>query len=333
MNISDDVSRARRAYLLVATVIPMALTVVAVALMLVWLPSLPDPVATHWGISGGPDGFGPAWLIPLMTGVVGLAIAVLFGLIGARGGGWGPVMRFLGAMALATSSLLLTMITLTVAMQRGLADAQDAPGILVPVLFGAGACALGGIVGWFTQPAVSVLTKPASPVTGLALQPSERAVWVRTTTMAPGGTVTTAVATAVLVVLAIAFAVTGDELWLLMAGLAVLFAVLIAATLVFRVRVSDQGLRVASSLGIPFWQIPLDEISAVEVVQVQPMADFGGWGFRFGLDGRFGVVLRAGAALQVARTHGRVFTVTVSDAETGAALLQGLRARAEKPRR
>ena len=57
------------------------------------------------------------------------------------------------------------------------------------------------------------------------------------------------------------------------------------------------------------------------------MAEFGGWGYRVGRGGRVGVVLRTGEALQVQRTGGRAFVVTVDDAATGAALLNTLAAR------
>ena len=39
-------------------------------------------------------------------------------------------------------------------------------------------------------------------------------------------------------------------------------------------------------------------------------------------------MLRTGPGIRVTRTNGKIFTVTVDDAETGAALLDGLAARA-----
>ena len=66
--------------------------------------------------------------------------------------------------------------------------------------------------------------------------------------------------------------------------------------------------------------------------RVDPAAEFGGWGFRLGLDGRFGIVLHAGEAIQVERRHGRPLVVTVDDAQTGAGLLAALVARAQTAR-
>jgi len=74
-------------------------------------------------------------------------------------------------------------------------------------------------------------------------------------------------------------------------------------------------------MGWPRIEIPAAEIASVRAVRVDPFAEFGGWGYRFGVDGRRGVVLRAGDALEVARTNGRVFVVTVDDAATAASVL------------
>ncbi|MGO1855147.1 MAG: DUF1648 domain-containing protein, partial [Microbacteriaceae bacterium] len=54
---SDDVRRARRAFLLVGFVAPIVIAAIALTLILIWLPELPEQVVTHWG-SDGPDGFG-----------------------------------------------------------------------------------------------------------------------------------------------------------------------------------------------------------------------------------------------------------------------------------
>ena len=132
----------------------------------------------------------------------------------------------------------------------------------------------------------------------------------------------------VLAVAAIATAVTGGEVWWILAIVAVLFIVLLATMGIFRVRVSDAGLQVSSPLGIPRFVVPLDEVETVSVVEVQPLAQFGGYGVRLGLDGRFGVVLHGGEGIQVVRRSGKTFVVAVDDAEMGAALLQALALRA-----
>ena len=93
-------------------------------------------------------------------------------------------------------------------------------------------------------------------------------------------------------------------------------------------RADESGLTVASVAGFPRFRVPLDEIAAARSTTIEPMGDFGGWGIRSGLDGRFGVVLRRGPAHEVERTNGRRFVVTVAGADTAAALLQALVERA-----
>jgi hypothetical protein len=329
--VRDDVRRARRAYLVAATWIPLAITTIAVGLMLAWLPELPATVAIHWGPGGAPDGFGPAWSSPLLAAVLGYGLAALFGgtaATAARAGEWGPTLRFLGALALGLSLFLMTLITGTMAAQRGLSDAADAPTIVLPFAIAAGAGVVGGTIAWFVQPAVAVSGGTvAAPAAALELAPDERAVWLRTATMARPAVVAATGVAILMAVLAVVAGLTGGAMWGLFAGLALLFSVLAATTCVFRVRVSDTGLHVRSIAGLPRFAVPMEDVGAVSVVMVQPMAQFGGWGMRAGLDGRFGLVLRAGEAIQVDRRQGRTFVVTVDDAATGAAVLTALAAR------
>ena len=330
MTCPTELRRARRTYVAVAAVVPLLLSALSVALMLAWLPDMPASIAVSWDAEGVADDFGPAWLTPLMIAGLGLLLAAMFGaigLLGSRGGQWGPTNRFLGALALATSAFLLMLVTWSYGAQRGLSDAHASPdiGIALPVALG---CAIiGGVVGWFSQPSVAVSRDTATEADPLPLEPGERAVWLHTATMAPPAMIAVIGAIALLAALAVVFAVTGTGMWMLMAGMAALLAVVAAAIFVFRVRVSEEGLRVASSVGVPRWIIPLIDVANVEVIDVSPLPQFGGWGIRIGLDGRFGIVLRTGTAIQVTRVDGRRFVVTVADAHTGASLLAALHRR------
>ncbi|MBW8732107.1 MAG: DUF1648 domain-containing protein [Terrabacter sp.] len=60
---------------------------------------------------------------------------------------------------------------------------------------------------------------------------------------------------------------------------------------------------------------------------VSPLGDFGGWGWRIGVDGRRGYVTRAGEALVVHRIREPDVVVTVDDADEAAAVLNTLAAR------
>lgn len=106
-------------------------------------------------------------------------------------------------------------------------------------------------------------------------------------------------------------------------------AAAVVSTLAFHVRVDATGLTVNSIVGLPRVHVPLRDIASVEAVDVNPMGEFGGWGLRWAPGGGFGVVLRSGPGIRVHRTNGKVVTVTVEDAATGAALLGALTARAK----
>ncbi len=43
--------RARLAFFLVAVILPVVITAIAVVVLLTWLPALPPEVATHWGLN------------------------------------------------------------------------------------------------------------------------------------------------------------------------------------------------------------------------------------------------------------------------------------------
>lgn len=328
-----DIRTARRRFLLVGVLAPVLLTVVAVTLMLAWLPAMPPSIATHWGVGGQPDGFGPAWLPPLLTAVIGLglpALAAAIVLPPAREGEWGPVMRSLGALSLGTVAFLAVLATWTFGMQRGLDDPQAAPDVLVPIIASFAAGAVAGTLGWLAQPRVAVSGGTRGSVrqaSALALAPGERAVWVRTTSMGRGGMIAIVAGILVLAGTTVVVALTGSGVWGITAAVTALLIVLSVTTFVLRVRVDETGLTVRSPLGVPRFHVPLGEVAAVEATVVNPLAQFGGWGIRSGLDGRFGVVLHSGEALQVRRVDGRVFVVTVDDADTAAALLEALAAR------
>jgi hypothetical protein len=335
---NDDIRRTRTAFIWVGVVVPLVILAAATAVIAAWLPELPDPVATHWG-SEGVDGFSPPWMYIVLTLGFGGGLVLVLGLLAMFAhrlpqsstkpqlGPWGPTTRFLAGTNLGLSLLIATIGLAGTGIQRGLADAADAPGIGGWTLLGLGLLIAGAGVGWFLQPA-----NPAYPAVEadsaatIPLASSERAAWFGTAVMTRTGIVFLSVALAVLALLTVFFAVRGEPSWWILAATTLLIAVLMAAMLVFRVRVNANGLRVRSLIGWPNTRIPLERIERVETVQIDPMREFGGWGWRLGLDGRRGVVLRAGDALQVTHSGGRVFVVTIDGAAEAAAVLETLRA-------
>jgi hypothetical protein len=325
---ADTHPRAVRRFVIVALVLPAMLAVIGAGIQLALLPRMPETIAVHWS-GGRPDGFAPAWTQPLATIGLGFGVAALIALTtlpGLRRGHGGVTYRLMGAAAAASSALLVVAFTSTFAMQAGEADAAAAPSVWAPLLGSLIAGAVVGIAAWLVQPADEGIRGETAAARALELGPSERAVWLRTVTIAPAAALGIAAAVAVLIVSAVFAWVAGAPLgaaWTLTVVAAVLL-VAAATTLGFRVGVDESGLRVESVLGVPRFRVPLDQIRSAACVEIDPMGEFGGWGLRVSVDGRFGVVLRRGTAIEVTRRTGRRFVVTVDDAATGAALLEAL---------
>lgn len=319
--VGHDVRRARRAFLVVGLVVPILIAAAGAAFLFAWLPDLPERIVTHWG-SGGPDGFaGPMLLIWMQLGLgVTLPLLMTIPVLLMMRSAWGPVCRLLAATSLGTAALIAVSSVGSAAMQRESVDVGFGIGTVISMAV-AGMVLL-GVIGWFMQPRVTTST-PSEPdaTRRLPLAAGERAAWFGTAAMARPGVI----ALVISVLLLIATTAWTMELdpgagWLL-AVVTLLVIALILTTLVFRVRANASGLRVRSIAGWPRWDIPASDIAEVKVVQVNPMAEFGGWGLRIAVDGRRGIVLRTGEALQVTRTTGRVFVVTIDDARTAASVL------------
>lgn len=270
----------------------------------------------------------------MTTAVVGIGVPLLLSasaLNGLRRGDRGAAYRFMGALAAAMSVFIGTLVAGSVLIQRGLSDAAEAPSILPSLLLSGVLGVALGVVAWFVQPAEHASRGAVEVVAALdpPLGADERAVWLRTVRLGRSGLIVLASALLILILVAvITLAVSGSAAATVITVIVVvLMAATIAATSVFHVRVDADGLTVTSATGFPRVHVPLEDIQRVEVVEVVPMAEFGGWGLRWAPGGGFGVVMRSGSGIRVHRAGGRVFTVTVDDAESGAALLEALRVR------
>lgn len=339
---AERAARARASARWVGLIIPLAVLLIAAGVVLAWLPEVPDPSAIHWSGDGPPDGFGPAWL-NLLPIVIGLALVLLFAWLpgvlskvhletpgpAALTSGQlsaAATERLLAAVSLGLSVLMGSVALAAVASQRGLADAADAADIMPATAIAGAAALLLFVIGWLVQPKAPEPAASDSTPADLALAPTERAAWFGSVSIARSGRMTLGIGMISVIALT-AFIVARDPeagaAWL-MVGTTILMLALIGLCLAFRVRVSAAGLQVRSVVGWPRFRIRLSEIEKVEVVDVDPFRDFGGWGWRIAVDGRRGVVLRAGRALQVTRS-GRRFVVTVDGAEDAAAVLKELR--------
>ncbi|CAH0232920.1 hypothetical protein SRABI76_02800 [Microbacterium oxydans] len=330
-----DVRRARRAFWWVGVIVPFAMIILSSLVIAAWMPEIPDPSAIHWG-TDGVDGFGPRWtnlavLIGFGGGMVTLfTLIALFAHRMPDAGGdrlpsrpqWSATARFLGASNMGIAALLSTVALAAVGAQRGLANAADTPDIGFWVFVGLVAMVGLGVAAWALQPAVVVAgDESAAEAAPMPLAAEERAVWIRTVSIARSGLIVLGVAVFLSIATAVVLLARDVGAGWFTLAVAVFLVLVTATTLTFRVRASASGLLVRSAVGWPRIEIRAADIAHVRAVHVDPFAEFGGWGYRIATDGRRGVVLRGGSAIEVTRTNGRRFVVTVDDAETGAAVL------------
>ncbi|WP_175985795.1 DUF1648 domain-containing protein [Microbacterium tenebrionis] len=172
-----DVRRSRTAFIRVGVIAPFALLALAAVVVLAWLPELPDPIATHWG-TDGVDGFLPrATFLPVLLAVCGglLLFDVLLAVVSPRMPqssakppvrAWSATSKLLGAMNLGLGAGFALLLLSTDGIQRGLADAADAPDIGGWAALAVPAMVVFAVVGWFLQP-----TSPDyGPVAAAALE-------------------------------------------------------------------------------------------------------------------------------------------------------------------
>ena len=303
---------------------PALVVAVALALALAWRPDLPDPVAIHWG-PDGTDGYSP--VLPFVLAMLALiaAGAVAFWALGTFLGRAAMTRRLANGTAVGYSVFLASVLLTTLEAQRGLIDASAAAvGDAALTLSLVAACVTGAIAAALTPPDPARPTSAAVPADArtLPLGEQEQAVWVRDV----GRRSSVPLVAGAVVFGCFIGAATG--LWLFAAVLALAISLLLVTMLLWDVTVSSTGMTARSLLGRPRVHVPLDEVERAEVIEIDPLREFGGWGLRTGVDGRTGIVLRKGPAIEVHRTGGRVVVVTVEDAATGVALLNTLAARA-----
>jgi hypothetical protein len=179
------------------------------------------------------------------------------------------------------------------------------------------------VAGWFLIPVWrAALAAVPSDAPRIPIGPGERVVWTRS--------VATASATVAVLVggigVTVLIGLIGRQWWVLVLGLAL--AVLVLLMFSIAVTVDRHGVTVRGRLGWPRMHLPLDQIVRAGVIEVHPIRQFGGYGYRiaaFGpLRGTAGYVLRGGEALLIERTTGHRTVIVVDDATTAAGLINTL---------
>ncbi|WP_329045872.1 DUF1648 domain-containing protein [Streptomyces sp. NBC_01422] len=275
---------------------------------------LPGRIATHFSTGGGADDYmsrdGALWFGCALLVGLGLLFTVLT-LVSKESAG----SRLNSAVGVGTAVTVGYPLILTVLVNTDVQDPADVhlPLWHVAVLLVAG-LATGALAWWLMGPGPR--PEPAPPAPSLPLAEGEAVAWSRT------------MMSRVLLITAMAVTLVGAVTLVFgpwQAGLVPLvLGPVCAAFAGVRVTVDRRGLTVTSTvLPRPRLALPLGSIVGADSVEVDPVGEFGGWGYRI-RPNRRGVLLRSGEALSVRTATGREYVVTIDDSTTAAALLNGL---------
>jgi hypothetical protein len=320
------VNRPRLPLLVVAVAAPFVVAAITAVVSVLIMPDLGRVITVHWGLAGDADGFAPAWTVLVGFSVITVATPLL---VGATLAGLDPravtvQLKILTVLPLWLSGFLGVLLLWMFATSADPSAPGPEGGIALALPVG---LALAGL-GWVLAPAWSreAGVPTGSPAEPLLVGPGERVVWLGAATMSVRSRlVLVLVALFALGAVTITVVATEGGAWPLFVVPVVLAVAFLAAT-AFSVRVDATGLTVRGVIGIPVLRVPVADIHAVRVIEVNPLADFGGWGLRTGTGRRFGVITSAGEAIEVERNGSRPFVVTVADAETAARLLAAIAA-------
>lgn len=305
--------------IILGSVLPLSLLVLALVPLLLFRERLPEPIATHWAAGGRPNGSMSFNVLMgfqlLFVGIPATALATL----GRRE----PVYRGEISLAAAVSSFAASLMAVVswfvVSANLDVREWSQADTI--------GTAKLG--IAFATGMAIAIVAsklarsierdevrEPVVPRLGLAA--GSRGIWI--------GTARSKWATPIVIgsvgaglVLALN-SNPGTGLFLLLPALAVFPWTSI------RVIADRHGIHMSyGAFGWPAKRIPLADIRQASSVHVVPMQR-GGWGYRGSLKlwGKASIVLRGGEGLQLNLVGDRVLTITVDDAEVGAGLINEL---------
>lgn len=326
---NSGLRQVRARIILIGGILPVLIAVLATLLMLTWMGELPDPIAIHWGPSGV-DGYGPAaglLFVPLGMTALFSFFAVVSAIGAAAEFGITRTQKILLVSGLWLSIALSAGIAGSFELQRGLSDAAQAEGPLVPLLIGVlvGLAAAAGA--WFLLPQADTIVSNAEDAEPLSVGKGEHLAWTRAVSISPFVLTILVVAVVLVAIVSILTLVIGNGgFWTSVASLA-LIVVVGSSVSYWRVTADRHGLSVRSIFGWPRIRVWADDIASARVIDVNAAGEFGGWGYRWAGKGRTGIILRDGQAIEVTKKNGKSFVVTVDDARTGARVLATVIAR------
>ncbi len=297
----------------IASFVMPALTALPFALH--WA-ALPDPMASHWGLSGTPDSALPK-IVMLLLHVGATLIAALVAIRAVR------VQSEQTSHVLGIASFVSFLFTalgfLAVHANIDAPTWRDArPLSLITALCATGlGLGLAALVSRATRAKNFPPDSTTAPSAGLA--PRERAVYQKRT-KARGLSL---LAAAMLIAALFALLLGREDIAFVSSAVA---ALLIPWTQVC-IRIDRQRFTIEyGPLAFPKQSFELDRVERADVIHVTPLSH-GGWGYRGSLVllGRAAVVVRSGTAIELLLRGGRRFVITSDDAERAAGVVNDLR--------
>lgn len=311
---ATSASAARR--LLGATA---AIGILLVATQLILWSTLPDPVASHFTFAGIPDGYLSRTANLTFGALVVLGIPLLIIAMIRMDRRFTRASRFLGAFGVGIASFIAALMLSVLAAQRGLSDAASVtfPGtrIIPPALVG---LALGALM-YRLLPTPDPSEPASEPAPVMELAATEQVSWTATQSnhwflVLSLGFILGGV---------IALPLTEPALGWILIGVGALLATTFSQV---SVTIDQRGVAWRLGIGLFRGHIALDDLTRARSVEVTP-TQYGGWGYRFSTKGA-AIVMVAGPGITFEREGSQDLTITVPDAATGAAVANGLIARA-----
>lgn len=310
---------ARRAALVATIWVPLAI-VVAAEVVVIGIGSTGSPqLITHWGTDS--DRTGPWWTYAIIIAAIGFPVIAIMGFFMAR------ATRVAGTNAWMPAIAMGITVFHAVGMGVGSVVLNGSPfAPALPLAGGVLLAAAAAVLTWWLLPHEAPAAETMRAADALPVRPGEVAAWTGRVELPAWLMAIIATAAAVLIVLGVSLLLTiGPRLWPIFLAPTLLLAVLLV-TAHFVATAGPRGFVVRSAIGWPRLRIPATDLAKAGVVAVDPMADFGGWGFRWVIGpthkGRWGILTHRGPGLEVFRNDGRSIVITVDDPGTAAAVLE-----------
>jgi hypothetical protein len=314
-----DHATARRAALVAAIWVPLAIVIASEAVIIGVGATGSPQLIVHWG--AGPERTGPWWTYAVIVAAIGFPVIAFIGFFIVRATRMVGMNAWMPAIAMG--------ITVFHALGMGVGSVVLNASPLAPALpLGGGAvlAIAAALLTWWLLPREASASIGVEAADALPIRPGEVAGWTGKADLPAWFVSLIAAVAAALIVFGVLLLLTiGWKVWPIFLSPTLLLVVLLV-TAQFVVTAGPRGFIVRSAIGWPRLSIPAASLAKAGVVQIDPMADFGGWGIRWVIGpnhrGRWGIVTHRGPGLEVVRRDGRSIVVTVDDAGTAAAVLE-----------